>query len=57
MADAKILTELNEDWTLLNEEWCCGTPFLYIGDTEKALEFARHNVEEIEKKKYVDGVG
>jgi len=49
-ADAKILTELKEDWTLLNEEWCCGTPFLYIGNSEKALEFAHHNLEEIEKK-------
>ncbi|RLI49767.1 hypothetical protein DRO61_04675 [Candidatus Bathyarchaeota archaeon] len=49
-ADAKILTELNEDWTLLDEEWCCGAPFFYIGNTEKAREFANHNVEEIEKK-------
>ena len=49
-ADAKIFTELNEDWTLLDEEWCCGTPLYYIGNTEKAREFAAHNVKEIEKK-------
>lgn len=47
---AKILTHLNEDWTLLEEERCCGMPFLYIGNTEKAREFAAKNVELIEKK-------
>ncbi|MEM1565522.1 MAG: (Fe-S)-binding protein [Candidatus Bathyarchaeia archaeon] len=46
----KLLTRLNEDWTLLNEEWCCGMPFLYIGNVDMAREFAIHNVKEIEKK-------
>ncbi|MEM1561557.1 MAG: (Fe-S)-binding protein [Candidatus Bathyarchaeia archaeon] len=46
----KILTRINEDWTLLEEEWCCGMPFLFIGNVEKAKEFAAHNVEEIRKK-------
>ncbi|MEM2522705.1 MAG: (Fe-S)-binding protein [Candidatus Bathyarchaeia archaeon] len=46
----KLLTRLNEDWTLLNEERCCGMPFLYIGNVDMAREFALHNVKEIEKK-------
>ncbi|MFX1519223.1 MAG: (Fe-S)-binding protein [Promethearchaeota archaeon] len=50
-SSAELLTKLNEKWTLLDEEWCCGTPLIYIGDREKAGEFARHNLEEFEKKK------
>lgn len=46
----KILTRLNEDWSLLNEERCCGMPFLYIGNVDMAREFAAHNVKEIESK-------
>lgn len=44
-----ILADINEDWTLLGEEWCCGMPFLFIGNLKKAREFAVHNVEEIKK--------
>jgi Fe-S oxidoreductase len=46
---AKILTKMKEDWTVLKEERCCGMPFLFIGNTDKAKEFAARNVEEIGK--------
>lgn len=46
---AKILTKMNLDWTLLKEERCCGMPFLFIGNIDKAKEFAARNVEEIRK--------
>jgi len=47
---AETLTKLNEDWTLIDEEWCCGMPFRYVGNSKKVREFADHNVKELEKK-------
>ena len=47
---AGILTKLNQDWTLLDDEWCCGITFRYVGNVDKAREYAEHNIKEIEKK-------
>jgi heterodisulfide reductase subunit D len=47
-AVASILNEAGEDWTLLNEEWCCGSPLRFAGTTEQYKEFAEKNVEAIE---------
>lgn len=48
---SRILNELGEDWTLLGEdEWCCGSPLLMAGEEEKAKEFAKHNIEKLEKR-------
>ncbi|MFX1265679.1 MAG: (Fe-S)-binding protein [Promethearchaeota archaeon] len=49
-AIAEILTKLNEDWALIDEEWCCGMPFRYVGNSKKVREFAVHNVKELEKR-------
>ncbi|MFC1803116.1 (Fe-S)-binding protein [Thermoproteota archaeon] len=50
-ATAMILNEIGEDWTFLGEdEWCCGGPLLMAGDEEKAQEFIKHNLKEIEKR-------
>ncbi len=47
---ARILNYVGEDWSLLGEkEWCCGAPWLMIGDIERAREHAVHNVEAIEE--------
>lgn len=41
-----ILNKMNEDWSIFGkDEWCCGDPHLAIGNTEKAKEFAKHNIE------------
>ncbi len=50
-ATALLLNHLGEDWTLLGEdEWCCGGPLLMAGDEEGAREFARHNIEELQRR-------
>ncbi len=43
-----ILNAAKEDWTVLDEEWCCGVPLKFGGATEHLEEFAAHNVETIE---------
>ncbi len=48
-ATTKILNYVNEDWAILGEnEWCCGSPWLMMGNREKAKEHVIHNVEVIE---------
>jgi heterodisulfide reductase subunit D len=37
--------------TLGTDEWCCGNPLLSTGQYQLAKEVARHNIEEIERKK------
>lgn len=49
-SSAELLTKMDEKWTLLDDEWCCGTPLLYVGDREKTTEFAKHNLKEFQKK-------
>ena len=36
------------DFTVLSDEWCCGHPFLAAGQTERAAEVMRHNVEALQ---------
>lgn len=45
---AIILNKVGEDWTLLSNELCCGSPSLMIGDEVTAMKLAIHNVELIE---------
>ena len=48
-AIAHILNSAKEDWTLLVEqEWCCGSPSLMVGNEGRAKEHAEHNVALIE---------
>ena len=37
------------DFTVLSDEWCCGHPFLAAGQTERAAEVMRHNVEALQE--------
>ncbi len=48
MGVSKILNAANEDWAMLGDEWCCGVPLKFGGETEKLAEFAGHNVDAIE---------
>ncbi len=48
-ATIRILEHLNEDFTLLDDEWCCGLPLLSMGHRSLAEEHAKHNKEIIEK--------
>jgi heterodisulfide reductase subunit D len=43
-----ILNAAKEDWAPLSEEWCCGIPLKFGGETEHFEEFVTHNVETIE---------
>jgi len=46
-AMAAILDYLHEDWTILQDEWCCGHP-LDLGGTVRSFdEFVTHNVHAI----------
>lgn len=48
-ATVKLLDRLGLNWAVLGEEWCCGKALRQVGDFKQATEFAKHNVEEIEK--------
>jgi len=47
----KLLLKLGADFSLLDDEWCCGYPVMAGGKgTQGLAEFALHNIAEIEKK-------
>ena len=49
---ARILNRAKLSFTTLGvNEWCCGNPLLSTGQYQLAREMARHNIEEISKKK------
>ncbi len=48
---SNLLSMAGVKWSLLGEdEWCCGSPWLMLGDREKFKEFALHNTHVIEEK-------
>lgn len=48
-ATAKILKQLNMDFNIAGEEWCCGSPLFRVGAVELGNEVMHHNIEEIKK--------
>lgn len=58
-ATSAILSRAGEDWTILgDDEWCCGSPSLMIGDVKEAAELAKHNtglIESVGAKRVVTG--
>lgn len=44
-----LLEKVGVRYTVLGDEWCCGTPLFHLGDVEDAREFAEHNIREFEK--------
>jgi heterodisulfide reductase subunit D len=47
-AVTSILYSADEDWMMLKDEWCCGSPLKFAGQTEKYKDFVAQNVEAIE---------
>jgi fumarate reductase (CoM/CoB) subunit B len=45
----KIFDMLDEDYSTLEDEWCCGLHFLNLGFMEQFKKFAERNVRTIEK--------
>jgi len=43
-----VLEASGLDYTVLSDEWCCGHPFLAAGQTERAAEVMRHNIEALQ---------
>ena len=44
-----VLKNIGADFTISNEEFCCGSPLLRTGQLDKAEEVMKHNIELIEK--------
>jgi len=49
MSTVDILRKLGLDFTILNDERCCGSPILRTGQWKFAKELAQYNVDEINK--------
>jgi len=48
-ATFEILKKLNANFTILNDEYCCGSPAQQTGQRKIAMDCARHNIKELEK--------
>lgn len=49
-ATANILKKLGLTFTILKDEWCCGSPLQRTGQSGIARECAEHNIDELKKK-------
>ncbi|MBW2000690.1 MAG: (Fe-S)-binding protein, partial [Deltaproteobacteria bacterium] len=47
VAFVDILCKLGISFSVDGGEWCCGAPLYFAGNQEKALDYARHNVDAI----------
>ncbi|NVM56330.1 MAG: (Fe-S)-binding protein [Candidatus Helarchaeota archaeon] len=47
LATFKILKKLGVDFTILSDEWCCGSPLFRTGQIKQATELAQHNIEKL----------
>jgi|YelNatPaOPRAMG01_1025707.scaffolds.fasta_scaffold08021_6 heterodisulfide reductase subunit D len=45
---AYILRSVGESWTIMDNEWCCGSAWIALGNMDAARNFAERNVKEIE---------
>jgi heterodisulfide reductase subunit D len=41
----EVLKKLGVNFTILKDEWCCGSPLLRTGNTKLAMDLAKHNME------------
>lgn len=46
-ATQKIMRHAGVDFTVLDDEWCCGSPLLRVGERTLAEKMARHNVDQV----------
>jgi heterodisulfide reductase subunit D len=51
LATVKLFQKVGLDFTVSEDEWCCGSPHLRTGQWDIAKEVARHNVELVKKVK------
>ncbi|MFW9782726.1 MAG: (Fe-S)-binding protein [Candidatus Heimdallarchaeota archaeon] len=51
IATAEILNTLGVEFKILEKEGCCGSPVYMTGQTEKALELAKKNVENFKESR------
>jgi heterodisulfide reductase subunit D len=49
IATARVFKKLGLNFTVMEEEYCCGSPLLRTGRWDLAREVAKHNIEEVEK--------
>lgn len=49
LATIELLRKLNVDFTIVQDEWCCGSPLLRTGQFDRAKETALHNINVIGK--------
>ena len=49
LATTKLLLKLGVDFTISDDEWCCGSPHLRTGQWDIAQEVARHNTELVDR--------
>lgn len=47
-AVVNVLRKLDVDYTVLSDEWCCGSPLFRTGQRNLALKLMKHNVKVIE---------
>jgi heterodisulfide reductase subunit D len=45
----ELLDKMGLDYTIASDEWCCAHPLIAAGETEKAREVMRHNLETYKK--------
>jgi heterodisulfide reductase subunit D len=48
-ATVSILNKIGVDYTIMSDEWCCGSPLIRTGQTSLAKSLAEHNLKVIEK--------
>jgi heterodisulfide reductase subunit D len=48
-ATIKLLEYASQDFTILEDEWCCGSVHLRLGYEDLGKEAMRHNIQEIKK--------
>lgn len=44
-----ILKKSKINFTILADEWCCGSPLIWTGQKDKAKQLAQHNLSQIEE--------
>lgn len=50
IATARVLNAAGVDFTILEDEFCCGSPLLRAGAKNEMLELMKHNIEVIQNK-------
>lgn len=49
-ATVKVLNKVGADYTVSEDEWCCGSPLMRTGQLKQAKDLVAHNIELIKNK-------